>query len=123
MCLVFIMITKFLLVGGVLSTGFGYYYLRKGKRLNEVFKSVKNVPLFNMDYLDKLVDLPLDRDILLLGTVKPHDYVIQDSEGKDCVLKTIAREMPEDQSPDHFWQTNQDFRCFITNSAGQGIYI
>lgn len=88
------MITKIFLLAGFGALSCGYYFLKKARNLNDLFRDVKNVQLYNLDYLDKIIDLPIDRNILLLGIVKPHDYVIQDSEGKDCVLKTISREMP-----------------------------
>ena len=80
-----------------------------------------------MDYLNHTVDLPVERDILILGKVKPHTSQLTNSKGKDCVLLSFTSQLKkkkdEDNDEDQLWKLEQPFNFFLTSEKGEGIYV
>jgi hypothetical protein len=47
-----------------------------------------------MDYINLLTDLPIDKDISIMGKVKPHESKYTNVNGKECVLRTYINNPP-----------------------------
>ena len=65
----FLMLGKFLLVASSVSFVRGFYLLRRERYLNRIFKDVEKMPIYNLDYLKSVQDLPTNQYVLLCARI------------------------------------------------------
>lgn len=133
--------TKILLGGISVSLLSGYYFLQKEKKVYKVFESLEKIPEFDLDYLGKLEDLPLNQPIALCGDVDTVNSLVKASEynpKKRILFSTIRPVLPvqkkvtkqnlndEDETFDEFYYSipNKDLpKFYLKNEKEERIEI
>lgn len=69
------MLSKLILLGATGTILKGYYHLRSEKLFSKIFTDVDKMPVYNIDYLKNLNDLPKNTDILLCGKLESTQYM------------------------------------------------
>lgn len=69
------MLSKLVLFASAGGLMRGYINLRSEKIFQQIFKDVEKMPIYNLDYLQSLQDIPTNKFILLCGKAIPHEQV------------------------------------------------
>lgn len=115
-----------MLLAGMGLIGFGFFLRRKIRSLNRMFDQIMDTPEFNLDYINSLMDLPIEKDILILGKVKPHNEKLINSKEKECVLLSYTaqpKQIEDGDSDDLMWRIETPFSLFLINEKEQSIYV
>lgn len=63
------MLGKFLLVASSVSFVRGFFLLRRERYLNRIFKDVEKMPIYNLDYLKGVQDIPINQYVILCARI------------------------------------------------------
>jgi len=100
-------LSNIVLVAGFGNFAYSYYISRKENMYDNLFKEIEKCQKYHLDYVEKVDQLPSDRNLLLFGT--PHSLTAE-----KIITKTYIK---KNESEDRLWHFDFKDKFNLTTAA------